>query len=167
MFVVGASVSSFPFDIGAARFLLSLLRSLGLASHDLDLVGVKLLCVVVEFEIDVLDDECPDLVAEPIHVKMALFLHVSQNAHLPSSPASHMPGHPHLESHARLHLVTKHGSNVLVEVGHDAHRQLRLDATTTNEIVECIRECDTDATIAQSVTNHGRHQRQHAYEVPL
>lgn len=68
-----------PFD---PRFLLSLLLPLGLASHNLDLLRLKLLCVVIKFEIDVLDDKSPDLVAEPVHVEMSLSKEVSINAHL-------------------------------------------------------------------------------------
>lgn len=66
---------------------LSLLLSLRLTSNNLDLVRMKLLGVVVELKVDVLDDEGPDLVAKPINVEVALRMHVSESAHLYHAPA--------------------------------------------------------------------------------
>ena len=49
-----------------------LVASLRTAADDLDFVGLDSLCPVVHFEGDVLDEECPDFVAEPIGVKRSL-----------------------------------------------------------------------------------------------
>lgn len=51
----------------------------------------------------------------------------------------------YLEIHPRLNLLPKHRSNMLIEVGHDAHRKLRLDATAADQIIERIRQRETDA----------------------
>lgn len=105
---------------------------------------MKLLGVAVELEVDVFDDKCPDLVAEPVHVKVALRMQVSASARL----RQHLTlpdAHAHLECHSRLDLLTEHRCNVLVEVCHYAHRKLRFNATAADKVIEGVRERDTDA----------------------
>lgn len=51
---------------------LCLPRSLAVAAHDLDLVRGD--CrLVVQFERDILDEECPDFVTESVGIQVALF----------------------------------------------------------------------------------------------
>lgn len=50
---------------------LCLARSLAVAAHDLHSVRVDG-SLVVKFELDILDQECPDLVAETVRIKVAL-----------------------------------------------------------------------------------------------
>lgn len=50
-----------------------------------------------------------------------------------------------LEVHPRLDLVCQNLRDGLIEICHDLHGQLRLDATTTDEIVECIGKGDSEA----------------------
>ena len=51
--------------------LLSFAGSLRVAADNLDAVGMNLL-VVVQLEVDVLDDEGPDIVAESVGIEMSL-----------------------------------------------------------------------------------------------
>ena len=51
--------------------LLSFAGSLRVAADNLDAVGMDLL-VVVQLEVDVLDDEGPDIVAESVGIEMSL-----------------------------------------------------------------------------------------------
>lgn len=54
-----------------ANASLRLARSLAVAAHDLHPVRIDG-SLVVEFELDILDQECPDLVAESVGIKVAL-----------------------------------------------------------------------------------------------
>lgn len=54
-----------------ANTSLCLARSLAVAAHDLHAVRVYG-GLVVELELDVLDQECPDLVAESVRIKVTL-----------------------------------------------------------------------------------------------
>ena len=51
----------------------------------------------------------------------------------------------HLEGQAGLDLVGEHIGNGLVEVGQDAHGQLRLDTALGDQRVERVRESTADA----------------------
>ena len=89
---------------------------------------------------DVLDDECPDFVAEAVGVEVAL---------LPilAPPPTHNDGEiwAYLESHARLDLICKHLRNSLVEVRHNAHSKLGFDAAAADQVVERVCEGHSDA----------------------
>lgn len=63
---------------------------------------------VVEFELDILEDKSPDVVAEAVSVEMAF------------------------ETHSGLDLFTEHLCNDLIEVCHDFDGELGLDAATTD-----------------------------------
>jgi hypothetical protein len=76
---------------------------------------------VVEFELDVLEDKSPDVVAEAVSVEMAL------------------------EAHSGLDLFTENLCDDLVEVCHDFDGELGLDAATADQIVEGVCESSTDA----------------------
>lgn len=52
---------------------------------------------------------------------------------------------PYLEAHSCLDLLSENLSQDLIEVGHDFDGQLRFDTATTDEIVERVRQSDTDA----------------------
>jgi hypothetical protein len=56
-----------------SRSHLCLARSLAVAAHDLHPVRGNG-CLVVELEGDILDQERPDFVAEPVSVEVALFI---------------------------------------------------------------------------------------------
>lgn len=93
---------------------------LRLASDNLDLFGIHLQGVV-HLELDVLDHECPDLVAESVHVEVTFKCH---------------PG---------LDFVTENLGDVLIEVGHNTHCQLRLNSPRADEVVEGVCESEADA----------------------
>lgn len=54
--------------------LLPLAWALRIAAHNLDLVGDDRLSAVLHLELDVLDQESPDLVAESVGVERALYM---------------------------------------------------------------------------------------------
>lgn len=56
-------------EVVSSLFVVAALRA---AADDLDLVGLHCLCSVVHLESDILDEECPDFVAEPVGVKRSL-----------------------------------------------------------------------------------------------
>jgi hypothetical protein len=76
---------------------------------------------VVEFELDVLEDKSPDVIAEAVGVEMAF------------------------ETHSGLDLFTEHLSDDLVEVCHDFDGELGLDAATADQIVEGVCESSANA----------------------
>ena len=80
----------------AGRTSLHLARALRVAADNLDAVGVDLVRVV-ELEVDVLDDEGPDVVAEAVRVEVAL------------------------EGEAALDLVRETVGDGLIEVDEDFH----------------------------------------------
>lgn len=122
--------------------------ALRVAAHNLDTVGVDL-AVVVELEVDVLDDESPDVVAEAVCIKMSLSK-LSVYAGVKGSSWTD------LESQARLDLVGEHVGNGLVEVCEDSHGELRLDAALCDERVERVCECAADtAFVSQSTHQAG------------
>lgn len=51
--------------------LLMLTWPLGIAAHDLDLLGLEF-ALLVDIEVDILDEECPDFVTEAICIQTAL-----------------------------------------------------------------------------------------------
>lgn len=51
----------------------------------------------------------------------------------------------YLERQPRLHFIRQCLSDTPIEVRQDLHRQLRLDATLTNEVVESVRERHANA----------------------
>ena len=52
----------------------------------------------------------------------------------------------YLERQARLHLFGQHLCDTAIEVRQDLHRELGLDATLADQVVEGIRERHADAT---------------------
>lgn len=50
-----------------------------------------------------------------------------------------------LESHSRLHMLSQLLGDALVKIGHDAHSQLWLDASTTDQVIESIGESNANA----------------------
>lgn len=59
--------------------LLRIARSLAVAAHDFDLVGMDRLARVLHLERNILNQESPDLVAEAIRIKVTLFILVSHH----------------------------------------------------------------------------------------
>ena len=80
-------------------------RLLRIAAHNLDLLRRDVV-LIVQLEIDILDEERPDLVAEAVCIQMTLLFQ-----HPPVSPNDHLrrgktqQGTADLEVHARLDLV--------------------------------------------------------------
>lgn len=66
---------SLLFDHTFETALLDLAGFLCIHGYNLDLIGVYVL-LVLELEVDVLDNECPDVVAESIRVQTALLFQV-------------------------------------------------------------------------------------------
>lgn len=101
---------------------------------------------VLHLEHDILDQESPDLVAEAICIKMTLLTHQpsSQPTFAVALPR-HLPSTTNLERQSRLHLIGQHFRNRAIEVREDLHRQLRLDATLADEVVERVRQRHADA----------------------
>ena len=70
---------------------------------------------VVQLELDVLDDEGPDFVAEAIRVEVSLWWSVN------TSLSSWQLRRSYLERHPSFHLLAQHCGDALVEVLEDAH----------------------------------------------
>ncbi len=51
----------------------------------------------------------------------------------------------HLERQARLHLLSQHLCDTAIEVRQDLHRELGLDSTLADQVVEGVRERHADA----------------------
>jgi len=79
---------------------------------------------VLHLERNILNQESPDLVAEPVCIEMAL------------------------ERQPSLHLIRQNLRNTAIEVRQDLHRQLGLDATLADQVVEGVRERHADAATA-------------------
>jgi len=62
------STSSWPSRVTATLLLSGLLC---IAAHDLDLLGLDI-TLIVELEVDILDEERPDFVAEAVGIQMTL-----------------------------------------------------------------------------------------------
>lgn len=88
----------------------SLSLLLALASNDLDFLGFNIVGII-QLELDVLDDERPDLVTEAVGVEVSLHQFVSTccayDFHTQPS---------YFERHPGLHFVPKHGCYALIEV---------------------------------------------------
>lgn len=101
----------------------------------MDLVGI------VELEVDVLDDEGPDVIAEAVSVEVTLCTtpSVCRRPLCCMRPTD-------LEGETRFDLVAEHVGNSLVKVEKDLHGELGLDPALGDELVECIGEGATQTT---------------------
>ena len=139
------------------RMSSKLARALAVATHDLDLVGSEV-TTVVELEVDIADQECPDIVAEAIGVEVALpILREIQSANqvrpaisqtdlaTPMLAISKVHRKKYLESQLRLHLIRHDLGNRFIEVGQDLHRKLWLQATIVNHVIQRVCEGEADA----------------------
>jgi len=104
--------------------LLRVARSLAVAAHDLDLIRLDCLARVLHLECNILDQESPDLVAEAVSIEMTL------------------------ERQPCLHLIRQNLCDAAIEVRQDLHRQLGLDATLADQVIESVRERHADAATA-------------------
>lgn len=59
-------------------------RLLRIAAHNLDLLGCDIV-LIIELEVDILDEERPDFVAEAVGIQMTLFV-----TNTPISPANNL-----------------------------------------------------------------------------
>jgi hypothetical protein len=62
----------------------------------------------------------------------------------------------YLESQSRLHLLSQRLRNTSIEICKDLHRELGLDATVADKIIEGIREGHTDARANTSQSQDSR-----------
>ena len=86
------------------RRLLRVAWSLAIAAHDLNLICLHRLTRVLHLERNVLDQECPYLVAETVGIEMALYeKDISPSSSFGSPTAS--VGSMYLERQPRLHLI--------------------------------------------------------------
>ena len=104
---------------------------------------------VVELEVDVLDDERPDLVAEPIGIEMAL----QDGKSAPQAATAKSP-QTDLKRQPRLDLVRQHFRNRFIEVRENLHGELGLDPALSDQVVERVRE-----GAAQTVFCQPRHSK--------
>jgi hypothetical protein len=128
------------YEVPLGLVLLWISRPFAVAAHDLDLVCLHRLTRVLHLESDVLDQECPDLITETIGIKMAL-CPLALPLPLPPFPSRAY----YLERQARLHLLSQHLCDTAIEVRQDLHRELGLDATLADQVVEGVRERHADA----------------------
>lgn len=119
--------------------ILLLTRLLGVAAHDLDLIRCDII-LIVQLEVDILDEERPDFVAEAVGIEMAL-----QACNVSHSPRPETPRHLYLEVHASLDFVRQHLGDGFIEGSHDFHGGLGLDAAGMNHLVEGVNKGHTDA----------------------
>ncbi len=119
--------------------LLRIARSLAIAAHDLNLIGMNGLARVLHLERNVLDQESPDLVAEAVRIKVTLSL---VRLH-PLSAVSFAV--TYLECQSGPHLLCQHLRDTTVKVRQDLHRQLRLDATLADQVVKGVCQSHADA----------------------
>lgn len=118
-----------------------------LTCYDLDSCAF-ILVGVIHLEFDVLDDESPDFVAEAVRVEVALLIRIPCQRHelpiacsplqQPNLSRSEVRSRTHLERKPGLDLLAQHLGDHLVEILHDAHCKLRLDAPAANQVIECV-----------------------------
>lgn len=113
------------------------LRLLGVATNNLDLVGGDGLTSSVHLECDILDEECPDFVAESVRVEAPLrrLLVI----------AIGVGAQTHLELESRLDVLLERFRDGLVKVAQDLHGELRVDALIADEVVERVGQSEADA----------------------
>ena len=97
-------------------------RLLRIAAHDLDLIRLHRV-LIVQLEIDILDQKCPDIIAEAVGIQMTLRIPQSVSASVLSDS-----GKGYLEIQPSLHFVCQHFRNRLVEGRDDLHSSLRLES---------------------------------------
>ncbi len=109
---------------------LRLPRPLGVAADDLDLVSLYG-ALVVQFEVDVLDQERPNFIAEAVGIQMTLELPKDQlNVHGTLSQRLYLEREPGFD------LLSQDVRHNLVKVLKDLHRQLRLDTTQVDQFIK-------------------------------
>lgn len=119
---------------------------------------------VIHLELDILDHKSPDFITKPIDVEMSLHRSV-KSISLPITPTHSLT---HLESHPRLHLITQHGGDVLVEIGHDSHGELWFDPPRADQVVQGVCQSEADAAVVRLAYHVSYLLRAHAaYDVPL
>ena len=121
---------------------LDLAWSFGIAANNLDLVRMDHIRVI-EFEVDIFDDERPNLVAEPVGIQMSLEIPFSPKSSLIANTSTYF------ESQSLLDLLSQYFRNGLVKVRQDLHGQLGLDATFGNESVQRICEGSAQTIASQ------------------
>ena len=113
-------------------------RLLRITANNLDLLRRHSI-LIIQLEVDIFNQECPNFVAEAVGVKMAL--HRSAMAPLPGTSLRSW----YLEIHARLDFVGQDFCDGLIEGGDDFHGGLGLNAARVDEVVERVDEGHADA----------------------
>lgn len=116
-------------------------RLFRIAAHNLNLLRRDVV-LIVQLEIDILDEERPDLVAKAVGIQMTLFVEnpsrlARQILYGKKSSSRRLAD---LEVHARFNLIGEHFGDGLVKGGDDFHGGLGFDAAGVDEVVESVNE---------------------------
>lgn len=143
-----------PAFLSAARATRSLAIRLGsfagplrIATYNLDLVGLDHGLAVVHLEGYILDEESPYFVAESVRIEASL-----QRVRGLTLVTCVMWERKtkgllnHLELKSGLDVLVQAFGDGLIKVSEDLHRQLRIDARATNQVVERIGQRKANAT---------------------
>lgn len=130
---------------------LNLPRSLAIAADNLDLIGENG-ALVVQLEIDILDQECPDFVTESVGIQVSLSSkhEMSAGAHFPDQVLiSPFPGidsidQSYLERKFHLHFIRQHLRDNTIESRKNLHGELRLDPAFVDQVIERIGKGQAD-----------------------
>ena len=132
-----------PSYIAAEHQRLRFSRFLRIAAHDLHLLR-RDRASTIQFEVDIFDQEGPDLIAVAVGIQVALHTRLRQ----PLLSASCQLRCPfYLEVQARLDLVSQNLSDGSVKAGNHFHSQLRLDATAVHHGIERVDQGKADAIV--------------------
>ena len=124
-----------------AETILRIPWSLCIAAHNFHLLGLHL-ALIVEFEINVLDKESPDVIAKPIRVQVALRRRISDQHHVKAMGQSFSAA-GYLESQTGFDLIRQHLRHALVVGEDDFHGELRFNVAAMNQLIERIDQCES------------------------
>jgi hypothetical protein len=119
--------------------------ALRVTADNLDSVGVDLVRVV-ELEVDILDNEGPNVVTEAVGIEVAL-----QTKRISTSTLTAGACQTHLERQTGLDLVCEPICDCFVEVYEDLHGELGLDSALGDQVVERVREGTAQTVLCQPV----------------
>ena len=98
----------------------------------------------VALELDIFDQECPDIVAKSVCFEVAL-----QKSD--EKVTRQRSGEAHFKRQAALHLLGKRLCNHPIEVCEDPQCELRLDTAIVDQVVNSINETLADANSYMSI----------------
>lgn len=137
-------------------------RSLAIAADNLHFIGENR-ALVVQLEVDVLDKERPDFVAESVGVQVALHSRNFRVSLCPSAddtsispylpPRKSIPAKSrakYLERQFNLHLLRKHLGDHTIKRRQNLHGKLRLNPALVDQVIERIGKRQSDTAITES-----------------